>query len=712
MGKLIRFIGGLLCFLLFANITSAQERKVEKAVKYYERGEFERVIETLDKTKVTNKDLFYKDYIALKGHAYYEMKDYDKALAAYQTAIDEINLRKVPESVLLQYLDIQYNRENYDACLDLLTKLRPVKGSMYNKKPFGLIEEMCHFSQDSIDDKNYVIGYDSIINIQEWTEIDLGENVISFGGAFYKDSLVFSAYTEYEARSEWELAANEGAVTDDIYEVTNLDLYIVPLDKSKEKTIFSKQISTMKNEGALCFNADYTEMYFTRHYVINDKDNFKIHYAVPNKNGMWVDEGPLNFCSDRYSFLQPRLSPDGTTLYCSSDKPGGRGKLDIYYAKGSGKKWSQPVNIGTGINTPNDDEFPYMRNDSIMIFSSNGHVGFGGFDLHWVNITQKPYRVHNLMSPINSRFNEYCLFGDNKRADRVIFFSERGHDGTTQMASILPDKSVNVKPIPYIMDMVELPKPTIEKKVKLDPSVIEGPELDLAVVEEAPIVPSLKPAEVKEEVEMPDVIVEELKNLQFYFNSYELKEPAKETLKELPLFLKSHPDVRLVISGHADMIGTEQYNMYLSTERARETFRYLTEELKLSSDMFVVEANGEYFPKVVTMDKEEGKINRRVEFKMIKQVPEQGITMRYKTGDNMPELVNNLEILFLENSSGADVVADVHEIKVKDIYRAKTAISIADVAAKYGIDANKIKEVNNLDVDSLKATQIVIIPLN
>lgn len=705
MMKSLRFVGIIVLTAFLALNTSAQEKKVEKAQKFYSKGELERVLQTLSKTKVSKEDYYYRNYLKLKGNALYELGQTDEALKVYQQAIDELNIRKVHESIMLRYLDIKFNEGEFDVCLDLLAQIKPIKGAMYRKKPFAHIEEMCLFSKNNSTDQKFTIGYDSITRIQVWDDLDLGENVVSFGGAFYYDSLIFSAYTEYEERSEWELAANEGAVNDDVFEITNLDFYVMPLDKSKEQHLFSQQIAKMNNEGALCFNGDFTRMFFTRHYVApSGRENFKIHYAEQNKKGEWVDQGPLNISSDKYSIMQPQLSPDGSTMYFVSDKPGGRGKLDIYYAKGSKNKWSQPVNAGAGINTAGDEIYPYMRNDSILIFASNGLIGFGGFDLQYVNITKKPYLPRNMMTPINSNYNEYCMIGHYQRPDRMVFFSERGREGGTVHASILQEDAGAASPVPYLVDVIELPKPMKNIDNEFEPSDITAPNLNLAAN-------SLKPEEVKEEVAMSDEIKKELESLQFQFNSATLQYPAKETLKELPAFLKANPDVRLVISGHTDLIGTEEYNMYLSTERSRETYRYLTKELGLAPEMFVVESNGKYFPKVETMDRQVGEVNRRVEFKMVRQNPEQGITMRFKPHDEMPELINNLEALFLENSNGDDVVADVHEIKVRDIYRAKDPVDLSEVASYYNIDINRIKQVNNLSVNALTEREMIIIPL-
>ncbi len=705
MMKSLRFVGIIALTAFIALNTSAQEKKVEKAQKYYSKGELERVLLTLNKTKVSKDDYYYKNYLKLKGNALYEMGQSDEALKVYQQAIDELDVRKVHESILLRYLDMKFNEGEFDVCLDLLAQIKPVKGAMYRKKPYAHIEEMCQFSKDNNSEQKFTIGYDSITRIQVWDDIDLGENVVSFGGAFYYDSLIFSAYTEYEERSEWELAANEGAANDEVLEITNLDFYVMPLDKSNEQRLFSAQIAKMNNEGALCFNGDFTHMFFTRHYVApNGRENFKIHFAEQNKKGEWVDQGPINISSDKYSVMQPQLSPDGSTLYFVSDKPGGRGNLDIYYAKGAKNKWSQPVNAGAGINTAGDEIYPYMRNDSILIFASNGLIGFGGFDLHYVNITKKPYLPRNMMTPINSNYNEYCMIGHYLRPERMVFFSERGREGGTELASIFDSKDGAASPVPYLVDVMELPHDLDGNDKNLNPSDVMQPTRNMASGK-------LKPEEKKEEVAMSSEIKKELESLQFQFNSSTLQYPAKETLKALPAYLKANPDVRLVISGHTDLIGTEDYNMYLSTERSRETYRYLTQELGLSPEMFVVESNGKYFPKVETMDREAGEVNRRVEFKMVRQNAEQGITIRFKPHDEMPELINNLEALFLENSNGEDVVAEVHEIKVRDIYRAEDAVELSEVAGLYNIDVRLIKQVNNLSVNALSEREMIIIPL-
>lgn len=92
----------------------------------------------------------------------------------------------------------------------------------------------------------------------------------------------------------------------------------------------------------------------------------------------------LPFHNKNYNFGHPCLSSDGKTMYFVSDMPGSAGGTDIWVTKKcEDGTWSQPVNIGSPINTSGDEMFPYLYNDSILVFASNGHKGYGGLDLYY-----------------------------------------------------------------------------------------------------------------------------------------------------------------------------------------------------------------------------------------------------------------------------------------------------------------------------------------
>jgi outer membrane protein OmpA-like peptidoglycan-associated protein len=99
------------------------------------------------------------------------------------------------------------------------------------------------------------------------------------------------------------------------------------------------------------------------------------------------------------------ITPDGKTIYFSSNRPGGQGELDIWYSeKAANGKWSEPVNCGNVINTPYNEDTPYFDSETgTLLFSSIGHFSMGGYDMFrsikkngtWTNPIGLPYAFNN-----------------------------------------------------------------------------------------------------------------------------------------------------------------------------------------------------------------------------------------------------------------------------------------------------------------------------
>jgi Tol biopolymer transport system component len=101
------------------------------------------------------------------------------------------------------------------------------------------------------------------------------------------------------------------------------------------------------------------------------------------------------------------LSPDGNILYFASDRKGGRGGLDIYSIKKDKEgNWSSPENLGSTINTIYDENFPSLSiNGKKMYFASKGHSGIGEYDIYessYIDSLQMWTTPLNLGSPINT----------------------------------------------------------------------------------------------------------------------------------------------------------------------------------------------------------------------------------------------------------------------------------------------------------------------
>lgn len=132
------------------------------------------------------------------------------------------------------------------------------------------------------------------------------------------------------------------------------------------------------------------------------------------------------FSSNNYSVAYPTISADGQYMIFASDMPGGFGGLDLYVAENSGNSWTNPQNLGDGINTPGNDAFPFLTSEGVLYFASDGHLGLGGYDLYETKLQNDGYfgEITNLRAPINSNYDDFGLWMD-KSQTKGFFTSNR-----------------------------------------------------------------------------------------------------------------------------------------------------------------------------------------------------------------------------------------------------------------------------------------------
>src|SRR5207248_10804043 len=103
-------------------------------------------------------------------------------------------------------------------------------------------------------------------------------------------------------------------------------------------------------------------------------------------NGQWSEPVKLgnDINTEGYSSQQPFVTWDDKYLLFASDKPGGSGKFDLWYAPlNADGQPGKAVNMGKGINSKEDDQTPfYSQQTSTLVFASKGRVGMGGYDLY------------------------------------------------------------------------------------------------------------------------------------------------------------------------------------------------------------------------------------------------------------------------------------------------------------------------------------------
>lgn len=117
---------------------------------------------------------------------------------------------------------------------------------------------------------------------------------------------------------------------------------------------------------------------------------------------------PVN---SKWNETHATISKDGRTLYFTSNRKGGIGGLDIYKTTlGEKGKWTEPVNLGPEINTPFNEDTPFLSPDEkYLFFSSEGHDGMGGYDVFFVNLEGTP-SVVNMGYPVNTSGDDRFFF--------------------------------------------------------------------------------------------------------------------------------------------------------------------------------------------------------------------------------------------------------------------------------------------------------------
>ena len=199
---------------------------------------------------------------------------------------------------------------------------------------------------------------------------------------------------------------------------------------SRTKELDGRINHNESHNANITFTKDYLKVFFTRSKSDDDRNIQSQIYSCESQNGKWQKAVILpdkinltGFTSTHPCFVE---EDDYSLLFFVSDRPGGFGKLDIWYSIYKDNKFQDPVNLGSIINTPGDDITPfYHLPTKTLYFSSDWHKALGGFDIFYsrgeLNVWTRP---ENIGYPINSSSND-LYFTINDVDDDGFFTSNR-----------------------------------------------------------------------------------------------------------------------------------------------------------------------------------------------------------------------------------------------------------------------------------------------
>lgn len=275
-----------------------------------------------------------------------------------------------------------------------------------------------------IDNMSFYLRDSSLYTIEP---ANINSSAIDFGPSYYKDGVVFLSSRDQDLFVKHTSSAS--STTESL-----LDIYFAKKTGSgifDSPVKFQQQINSRFHEGPLSFGPGES-LIFTRNNFYKGQARrgtdgqmkLKLFFANLDKDRNLSNLSPFPFNDDEYSTAHPSWSSDGKTLYFSSDMPGGMGGADLYVSYLQDNRWTDPVNLGSAINTEGDEMFPFIFEDRLY-FSSDGHGGFGGFDIFFaLNSSNSYLKVANLGYPANSSHDDFS-FIMNKNGREGMFASDR-----------------------------------------------------------------------------------------------------------------------------------------------------------------------------------------------------------------------------------------------------------------------------------------------
>ncbi len=418
---------------------------------------------------------------------------------------------------------------------------------------------------------------------------------------------------------------------------------------------------TDDNQGSCTISIDNKRLYFamTRQEGGN-QPNCDI-YVSENNNDDWSEIHKIgaNVNHPVYWDSQPSLSSDGNTLYFSSDRPGGFGGIDIYFTKRNPETgvWNIPQNAGKKINTNGDEKTPFIHSDSeTLYFSSDGHFGFGKFDIFYIRKDDKGNwkEAENIGYPINTEADDAGFFVSSDSKTGYFFSYDEGKMrgkgfGKYDLFSFELYKEARPQETAFGSGEIKDKEGNVIEGARVDIVNTVTKEKTIAVVDSSTgkfmyainlknnddllitvkkndyafssKIVSIKgvsfaapPKAVKLEMnEAKPGSSFVINNLYYATNSADLKPESYIVLEAFAGYLKENTSVTIEIQGHTDNVGGAQANEALSANRAY-TVKAFLEEKGIDGKRITAKGYGANKP-LADNTTEEGKAkNRRTEF--------------------------------------------------------------------------------------------------
>ncbi|HEU4633232.1 MAG TPA: OmpA family protein [Flavisolibacter sp.] len=627
------------CYILFFTFSASAQydpSKInKKAMEAYtkgiekaEEGKYKDAIESLQ--EAINRDAKYVEaYLSLAG-VYGQLKNYQLSTATYEKAFSlDSNYTsdfRLPYSINLAGMGA------FEKALNAITILLSKPNLSSNtRKAAEYRRKTYQFALDYAKDnsyKNYVFAPQNLGDAVNSSESEYFPSMPVDGS-----SLIFTRRLN-NFNEDFFASKRNGNAWEPSFRLTG-------------------SINTPQNEGAQNISKDGDWLVFNGCNRPDGLGSCDLYISYLTNDG-WSEAINLGnkINSDQWD-AQPCLSPDKRDIYFASNRFGGLGGTDIWVTHlQSNGKWSEPENLGPEVNTPGDEQCPFIHADNqTFYFTSNWWPGYGDEDLFVVRkqADGKWSKPLNLGYPINTIDREGTLFiaADGKTA---YYASDRSDSkGGLDIYSfelredIRPARTLWVKGkvfdkkttagLPSTVELIDLASKQTVSRVQTDETgnyLITLPvgkdyafnvarrgylfySDNYSLKEKSPDSTYQKDIPLQP-IEVNAAIV--LRNIFFDVNKYDLKPESQIELDKLVQLLQDNPTVKIQIEGHTDNVGSAADNQKLSENRAKAVVNYLNSK-GIALARLIAKGYGAAQPVADNASEEGRSQNRRTELKIL-----------------------------------------------------------------------------------------------
>lgn len=446
----------IIAFVLSNGSLCAQDKEMDAAQRHLERLEYAQAIPHLKKAWL---DHGHMPALELLGEAYYKVKDYSNAFTYLKTLVNQNN---VDPRFYKLHGKVCMNLGNYPEAkfwFKLFIRRNPGDQEIRN------LLKSCEIAPLLL---NNPLGYGAIN--------------VAFNSKYHDFSPIATT------RALYFTSSRPGSDYVDPYgwdKQPYLDLFQIELKDSGSTKAqrLPRKINSKTHDGPATFSRDGNSIFFTRDAETSVKQGkmktYKLKlYSSQRKNSKWSEPKTLTFCDPNSNTGSPALSDDGKRLYFASDMPGGFGGTDIYYVDIIGaENFSAPINCGPMINSAGNENYPFVLNDTVLLFSSDFHPGLGGMDIFSSRILKVGFKAPvNLGSPFNSNKDDFGIFV-YPNGERGFFSSNR--DGGKGLDDIYEFKKIEIKVLFSVVDsLTYLPLPRAIVRITDGQDVVDTLQTD------------------------------------------------------------------------------------------------------------------------------------------------------------------------------------------------------------------------------------------